>query len=227
MTDIVGIIPARGGSKGLHKKNIRELDGTPLIAYTIEAAKNSEILDDFYVSTDSIEIKKKSEEHGAEVIDRPPELAEDDSKSIEAIIHALESIEKNYEIVVTLQPTSPFRNGEHIDEAIEKFLNHEKASSLISVAKTDHPPQWSYSSENEYLEPLFGSEYLEKRRQNLEIAYMPNGAIFINDVDNLLENKELHSDKAIKFEMSQKESVDIDEPFDLKIAEKLTEGEEK
>lgn len=135
---ILAIIPARGGSKRLPGKNIKPLLGKPLIAYTIQAAQGSRLLDKIVVSTEDSAIAAISKEFGAEIIERPEELAQDDSKSIDVVLHTLDYLaRKNYipDVCVFLQPTSPLRDSQDIDAAIEMFLKN-KAATAISVDKT-------------------------------------------------------------------------------------------
>ena len=220
---ILALIPARGGSKGLPRKNIKPLLGKPLIAWTIEQALNSKYIDKVVVSTDDEEIAEISKEYGAEVpFLRPKELARDDSPTIDAIIHAINWFEERgefFDILILLQPTSPLRTTEDIDNAIELFLNNKDALSLISVKENEHPPFWSLEIENKFLKPLFGEEYFKKRRQELPKSYMPNGAIFISYVDILKKYKTFYTPKTIAYIMPPERSIDIDNEFDFLLAE--------
>ena len=220
---ILALIPARGGSKGLPRKNIKPLLGKPLIAWTVEQAKNSKYIDKVVVSTDDEEIAEISKKYGAEVpFLRPKELARDDSPTIDAIIHAINWFEERgefFDILILLQPTSPLRTTEDIDNAIELFLNNKDALSLISVKENEHPPFWSLEIENKFLKPLFGEEYFKKRRQELPKSYMPNGAIFISYVDILKKYKTFYTPKTIAYIMPPERSIDIDNEFDFLLAE--------
>ena len=220
---ILAFIPARGGSKGLPRKNIKPLLGKPLIAWTVEQAKNSKYIDKVVVSTDDEEIAEISKKYGAEVpFLRPKELARDDSPTIDAIIHAINWFEERgefFDILILLQPTSPLRTTEDIDNAIELFLNNKDALSLISVKENEHPPFWSLEIENKFLKPLFGEEYFKKRRQELPKSYMPNGAIFISYVDILKKYKTFYTPKTIAYIMPPERSIDIDNEFDFLLAE--------
>jgi len=131
---ILALIPARGGSKGLPRKNILPLSGKPLIAWTVEAAKNSKYIDNCIVSTDDIEIAECAEKYGAEIpFLRPPNLATDFTSSNDVILHAIENIHDNYDLLVLLQPTSPLRTEYDIDNGIEKFLHLVSFSALLST----------------------------------------------------------------------------------------------
>lgn len=224
--NVVGIIPARGGSKGIPQKNVKDLNGKPLVAHTIEQAEGSDEIDEFYVSTDDRKIKEASQDFGAEVIDRPEELAEDDSATIDAILHAIDTIEESGEradIVICLQPTSPLRTSSDIDKSIEKF-REEDCTAVISVKESEHPPFWSLEISDGQLEPVFGEEYIGVRRQELKDTYMPNGAIFVSSRGILKDVEAFYSEKIAPYVMPGERSLDIDEKIDLKLAELILEG---
>ena len=217
------IIPARGGSKGIPKKNIKPLRGKPLISYSIEHAKKSKYINKVVVSTEDEEIAEISTEYSAEIIERPKELAKDESPTIDAIFHALAVLKtENYnpDIIILLQPTSPLRNAEDIDNAMELFLN-SGCESVVSVCEVEHSPYWSLKIEDNHLKPIFGEKYLEMRRQDLPKVYMPNGAIFISTPENLRKYKSFHCPKTIPYVMPLERSVDIDKEIDFMLAELL------
>ena len=226
--EVLAIIPARGGSKGVPKKNIRLLAGKPLIAYSIEQAKESKYISRAIVSTENEEIAEIAREWNAEVIKRPKELARDDTPTIDVIIHVLDSLRKEEkyisDIVVLLQPTSPLRTSKDIDNAIELFLNNQNCLSLVSVTEFDHPPFWAMEIEENLLKPIFGEEYFRMRRQELPKAYRPNGAIFISTPRVLYEYKTFYTPKTIAYVMPPERSVDIDTEFDFLLAEFLIRG---
>lgn len=217
-TSIVAIITARGGSKGLPRKNVLDLHGKPLIAHTIEAALNSKIFSKVVVTTDDKEIKEVSLKYGADVIDRPKELATDGASSLDVIEHALlylKTNDKNYTYFILLQPTSPLRNKTHIQEAWQKY-NNEQVSSLISVTAVDHPPhKMLVLDKNNNVKPLTQWEDLTKPRQELPQAFLPNGAIYISKVDSFLEDKNLFISPLSMYVMIKEDSVDIDTKEDL------------
>lgn len=235
--NIIAIIPARGGSKGVPKKNIRNLAGKPLIYYTIKSANESKFINKVIVSSDDEEILDKSKEYGSTIIKRPKSISDDYSPTIDTILHVLEELKKDDEhykdnakinkkdevdIVVLLQATSPFRTSEDIDEAIEKFLSkQDEFNSLISVSKFEEPPYWALEINKDELTPIFGEKYLKMRRQDLKSAYIPNGAIFISTPKYLFKNKGFHGDKVMAYLMDGEKSIDIDTEFDFKIAEFL------
>lgn len=218
MKKLVAIITARGGSKGLPRKNVLDLAGKPLIAHTIDAAKDSKIFDKIIVTTDDQEIKDVSLRYGAEVIDRPCELATDTASSLDVIEHTLLELQKKderFSHFVLLQPTSPLRNSIHIKEAWDKHMV-ENANSLVSVVEVDHPPQKMLIEENGEIKPLTKWEDLTKPRQQLPKAYQPNGAIYIGDIEKFLSSKNIFEKPLSIFEMDRKSSVDIDSEEDLR-----------
>lgn len=223
--EVLAIIPARGGSKGVPKKNIRPLAGKPLIAHSIEQAKESKYISRVIVSTESEEIAEIARGWNAEVIKRPEELARDETPIIDVIMHLLDYLRKEEkyipDIVVLLQPTSPLRKCKDIDNAIELFLNNQNCLSLISVTEFDHPPFWALKIENGYLSPMFHERYLKIRRQDLPKAYRPNGAIAISTPEVLYRYKTFYTPRTIAYIMSPERSVDIDTEFDFLLAEFL------
>jgi N-acylneuraminate cytidylyltransferase/CMP-N,N'-diacetyllegionaminic acid synthase len=221
---ILALITARGGSKGLPGKNIRPLCGKPLIAWTIEAAKESKYIDRVMVSTEDGEIAEISRKWGAEVIGRPEELARDDTPSIPVVLHAIQQLreKENYtpDITVLLQPTSPLRTGGHIDTAIEKLEEH-KTNVIVSVAEVRQYPHWMKKVIDGRLVPFIEGESVTASRQKLPQLYIPNGAIYAAKTEYLLERKTFYDEDTIAFIMGREESIDIDDEFDFKLAEYL------
>lgn len=221
---ILALIPARGGSKGIQKKNIKLLFGKPLIAWTIDQAKKSEYLNKIIVTTEDEEIGEISRSWGADIIKRPKELAKDESPTIDAIFHALEVLKsENYnpDIIILLQPTSPLRTTKDIDNAMELFLN-TNCESVVSVCELKHSPYWCFEIEKGYLKSLFGDEYLRRRRQDLENVYMPNGAMYISTPENLRKYKSFYCPRTIPYIMPPERGIDIDNEVDFMLAELLT-----
>jgi CMP-N,N'-diacetyllegionaminic acid synthase len=217
----LAIIPARGGSKRLPRKNILDLHGKPLISHSIEAGLNSKYIDKVVVSSDDDEILNISEEFGTEIIKRPDELASDTATTFDAIKHTIENMKK-YDYIILLQPTTPLRNEKHIDEAIE-ILESKNADAVISVCEMDHSPLWSNTlDESLSMEGFLKDEVLNKRSQDLKKYYRLNGAIYICKTAKLLEEKSFFIKKNIfAYKMDRKASIDIDEDIDFKIAEVL------
>lgn len=220
---ILAIIPARGGSKRVPGKNVKLLINKPLIVYTIEAALGSKYLDRIIVSTDDEKIAIVSRKYNIEIVKRPRHLATGKAKTVDAVFHILEDLEKkNYipENIILLQPTSPLRTTQDIDNSIELFSKN-KCESVISVCEIDQFPYWAFIKKRKYLDPILGWKYFQYRRQDLPKAYMPNGAIYISSVKDIERNKGFYSSKILPYIMSQKTSIDIDESIDFKLAEFL------
>jgi CMP-N-acetylneuraminic acid synthetase len=215
----LAIIPARGGSKRLPRKNVLDLNGKPLIAYSIEAGLKSKYIDKVIVTSDDEEILEISKQFGADTIKRPDELASDTATSFDAIKHTIENTDK-YDYIILLQPTSPLRNCKHIDEAIE-LVESKSANAVVSVCEMDHSPLWSNTLDNSLsMSGFLRDEVLNKRSQDLETYYRLNGAIYICKTDKLLEAKSFFlKDDIFAYKMDRKSSVDIDEEIDFKMAE--------
>ena len=219
----LAIIPARGGSKRLPRKNILDLCGKPLISWSIEAALKSKYISKVVVSSDDEEILNISSNFGADIIKRPYELANDTATTFDAIKHTFNNLEK-YDYIVLLQPTSPLRNEKHIDEAIE-LLEEKQADAIVSVCEMDHSPLWSNTlPEDGNMRGFLREEILNKRSQDLEKYYRLNGAIYICKTDKLLENKSFFlKDNIFAYIMDRKSSIDIDEEIDFLFAERVIE----
>lgn len=220
---ILAIIPARGGSKGIPRKNIRLLAGKPLITFTIKTALKSRYLDRVVVSTEDEEIAKISKKYGAEIVERPQKLATDKAETIDVIFHTLEYLKtEGYEpnIIVLLQPTSPLRTTNDIDKAIELFLKN-KCESVISICESEHSPYWLFKREKKYLKSIFGLRYLKHRRQDLSKVYIPNGAIFITTPKVLNKYKNFYCKRILPYIMPTERSVDIDNETQFRLAELL------
>ena len=218
----LAIIPARGGSKGIKRKNIRDLDGRPLIEYTIDAAKTSDAVDRVIVSTDDQEIANVAAAAGAEVpFMRPDELARDDTPTEPVLTHALKELDEEFDQFVLLQPTSPLRTAEHVTEAITKYEQSE-SESLLSVYQSKNY-RWQYTEEGATQINFDGNR---SRRQEKQPEFAENGAIYITEVDTYLQTENLTYGKTELYEMSERSSVDIDVPFDLWLAEQILRYEQ-
>ena len=217
---MIAIIPARVGSKGLPGKNIKLLNGKPLIAYTIEAAIASSHITKVIVSTDDKEIYATALKYGAQdTFLRPSELAQDTSLAIDSYLYTLERLEKefNYDITnfIVLQPTSPLRTSTDIDNAIELFYKN-KADSVISYCKEQHPISWhKYIEGDGKLTNIF-PDSLNNRQDNVA-SYYPNGAIYVFKYQ-LIKQKKYYSDNTFSFLMPRNRSVDIDDLEDFEYA---------
>ncbi len=224
---ILGIIPARGGSKGVPRKNIKQLNGKPLIQYTSDIALASKNISKLIVSTDDDEIREVSLSLGINVpFKRPKDLALDKTPTLPVIIHAIEylkSIGEEFDAVCLLQVTSPFRTVEFLDNAIETFINKD-TDSLISVQKVPHEfnPHWVFqSNEKGILEIATGEKEIISRRQDLPDTYHRDGSIYITKVDVLLNKKSLYGESVSFIETPKKYYVNIDTLEDWNKAEKL------
>lgn len=222
---ILAIIPARGGSKGIPKKNIVGLGGKPLIAWTIEAALGCSYIDKVVVSSDDKEILATAKKWGAQIVKRPKKISGDHSPFQPLIFHTLAACKKqeNYtpNLLVYLQPTSPLRTSQDISQAIEKFLD-KKAGALISVYSLDKKYLKAFVINKEgYLVGAVNNKYPFANRQDLPDLYMPNGAIYIIKTKLYLKYGQLFSPRTLPYEMSWEQSIDIDNPADLKTAEEL------
>jgi CMP-N,N'-diacetyllegionaminic acid synthase len=217
---IVAVIPARGGSKGVPRKNIRLIAGKPLLAWTIEEAKKSKYTDRVILSTEDDEIISVARRWGCEVpFKRPLELAKDDTPGIDPVLHALESMESDYDYVVVLQPTSPMRRASDIDACIEECLSR-KTNVCVSVSAVDKSPYWMYSlDEEKRLRPLFPAYEHVARRQDLPTVYMPNGAVFVAKVPWLLKNRTFVADDTVACCMAPAHSIDVDSEIDFRVCE--------
>ncbi len=220
----LAIIPARGGSKRLPRKNVLDLCGKHLIAYTIEAALKSKYINKVIVSSDDEEILNISSNFGADIIKRPIDLANDTATTFDTIKHTIDNFEK-YDYIVLLQPTSPLRNEKHIDEAIQ-LLEEKNADSIISVCEMDHSPLWSNTLPKDgNMSNFLKDEILNKRSQDLEKYYRLNGAIYICKTEKLIENKSFFlKDNIFAYIMNRENSVDIDVRDDLKKVERFIVG---
>lgn len=228
MNQILAIIPARSGSKRIPKKNIRMLHRKPLLVYTIDAVKNSNHVTRFVVSTDDYNIAQVSQSSGAEVIMRPLELARDETPTEDVIINVLEQLQNKEqyipELIILLQPTSPLRTTEDIDNAIKIFLT-SSSKSLISVTEYDHTPYWAFRIEKEILKQEFNRGSL-KRSQDVPKLYRPNGSIFIIRVETFLKNRSFYTNQILPYVMPRERSIDIDDEFDFSFAEFLLKKNE-
>jgi len=227
---VVALVPARGGSKRLPRKNILPLCGKPLIAWTIEAALHSKYVDRVCVSTDSIEIAEVCKSIGVDVPWlRPSELAQDTSSTNDVILHAINTMsDMTNDIVVILQPTSPLRTLRHIDESLELLVGSD-AKGIVSVSECEHSPLWANTlpadkGMGDFIKPAI----MGKRSQELPIYYRINGAIYAFTKDSLVSHKGIfYSDEVYAYPMERNYSVDIDTELDFIIAEVLLQSAQK
>lgn len=209
------VIPARGGSKGIPRKNIMDFCGKPLLAWTIEQAKSTILATDCYVSTEDPEIAAVARRYGAYVIDRPQDLATDDSTSEEALIHALDHI-GTVDALVFLQATSPLRMHGDIDNAISKFT-FDSADSLFSMSVLSDYCIWQDGGEG--LESINFDWRNRVRRQHREPSYLENGSIFVVKPEILRTTDNRLGGKIAMYEMEPWQSYELDSPDDVEIVE--------
>ncbi len=229
---VLGLIPARGGSKGLPGKNIRLLSGKPLISWTIEQALAAKYLDEVIVSTDDEETAGIAKQYGAGVpFLRPKELASDTAKSVDVIFHALDFFQHQkceFDYVALLQPTSPLRAADDIDKSVKKLIdNEEKADSLVSVGKLSHghPHIVQKTSNKGFLQPFCGKKIRSARRQDLSKAYLPYGVIFLAKVESLRRLKTFYQERTLPFLIEKWQHYEIDDLYDFIAAETVFQRE--
>lgn len=224
MKNMIAIIPARSGSKGLKNKNIRELNGKPLMAYTIESALKSKMFRDVVVSTDSLEYKRIAESYGADVpFLRNEELSTDSASTIDVVEDLLNKMHesgKDYEAFMILQPTSPLRDENHIIEAV-KLFNDKNADSVVSMCECEHSPLLTKQLDETRSLNGFLNGLDKHRRQDFNKFYRLNGAIYLLNVEYFLKYKNFYKKNSYAFIMEKSKSIDIDDINDFKYAEFL------
>lgn len=218
---VLAIIPARGGSKGLPRKNVLPLAGKPLIAWTIEAARGSRYIDRCIVSTDDHEIKEVAQQWGGEVpFLRPAELAQDDTPMRDVIVHALDLC-PGYDYVVLLQPTSPLRISADIDGCLETLVR-STSTTAVSVTEVDKPPFWMFRMDCAgRLVPLMENAAPILRRQDAPTVYVLNGAVYVGTPAAYRAEGPFVRADTLGYPMPRERSVDVDTEFDLKLCEWL------
>jgi len=216
----LALIPARGGSKGIPRKNIRELAGKPLIAWTIQAALAAEGVERVVVSTEDEEIAEVARNWGAETpFLRPAELASDTAPGIAPVLHAIDHL-PGHDSLILLQPTSPLRSAVQI-EGLLSFAAEREASSVVSVCEVEEHPSWMFRKDSDgMLAPYAGLEEAT-RRQDLPSLYSLNGAMYWVRTDWLRETRSLVGEGTLGFSMDAESSTDIDTMLDWRVAELL------
>ena len=217
----VAIIPARGGSKGISRKNLLLLAGKPLVVWSVDAGLGASLVEATYVSTEDAEIAEVAALAGARIIKRPIELASDTAQNDAVMRHALGAIRAEGhepETAVLLQPTSPLRRAEHVDGCIEIY-HRVGAASAMSVCAVDYHPGKSIVITNGMVEPFTNDHDMEARRQDMVRAYRQNGAIYITGVADFLSYGQFYKRPCVAYEMERALSIDIDEPLDLELVE--------
>lgn len=219
----IAIIPARSGSKGLKNKNIKDLCGKPLMAYTIEAALESNAFDTVMVSTDSEKYAEIARQYGAEVPFLRSDVTSSDISSswdaVEEVLVNYTDMGRQFDTFMLLQPTSPLRTAEHIIGAYRE-LTYKNANTVVSVCEADHTPeQYNVLPESHSLDGFMKAEMEGKRRQDIATYYRFNGAIYLSKTQFFLKSKDIYAQDAYAYIMNRVDSVDIDDELDFVIAE--------
>lgn len=221
---IIGVIPARGGSKGIPGKNIIPVRAKPLIVYTIEAARESGVLTQTVVTSDDDAILRVAEAAGATPLKRPLKLASDTASSEVAVMHALDTLEnegKTFDLLLLLQPTSPLRTARDIQNAV-KLFREKNASALISVYEPEHSPYKAFTVNNEgFLQGIVDNASPFRRRQDLPKAYYPNGAIYLITVEAFRAGSAFYTDHTVPYIMPSERSIDVDTMDDVRRIEEI------
>lgn len=224
---ILALLLARGGSKGVPRKNVRLLGASPLLEWSIRAAQKSRYVDHIVVSTDDTEIAAVARRAGADVpFLRPEALASDTASSIDAMVHAIEQVHHShpaFDLVVLLQPTSPFRTAEDVDAALE-LLFEKQAQAVVSVCETDHSPYLSnILPENGCMADFLKDEVKHKNRQEWPTFYRINGAVYVSYIDTFLTHHGFFSNETYAYCMPISRSLDIDSEWDFFVAQAIVQ----
>lgn len=220
-TQVLGIIPARGGSKGLLRKNLRNLGGIPLLAHSIQAALQARTIDLVVVSTEDPEIAAVAASFGATVIDRPANLATDDVQNNDVVRHAIEAMGDQFSHVVLLQPTSPLRKACHIDDCLQPLLSRQARSVMTVTPAEHHPGKALFLDATNMVRPFTNASDMEARRQDLPVVYRQNGAVYALSIADFMNENQFILTPCQATAMPQDCSTDIDNEFDLLLAENL------
>lgn len=218
---VLALITARGGSKGIPGKNIRPLANKPLIGWSVEAALSSSYVDRVIVSSDSPEIIQVAQRFGAEApFVRPESLSRDDTPSMDVVIHALDTLHEEYDYLILLQPTSPFRDSSDIDAALRQ-ADRADAVLVVSVAPLKKHPMFMFEIVDGKLAPFIDNKGEQLRRQDMPQAYEHNGAIYIARVPYIRKCRSFNTPEAEPYIMNGPANLDIDTPEDWESAERL------
>jgi CMP-N,N'-diacetyllegionaminic acid synthase len=223
---VLGLITARGGSKGLPGKNIRPLCGKPLIEWSIHAAKGAGCIDHIVVSTDDAAIAEVAQRAGADVpFQRPSELATDSASSVDVTIHAIDTLAKTdraFDIVVLLEPTSPLRESVDIDEAVQRLIQ-TGAGAVVSVCRAvnTHPAFMFSLDERGRLQPYLERHPTGRRRQDIDPVFFLDGTIYASRIDVLKTKRSFYHEDTVAFEVPKWKSLEIDDSDDFIMVEAL------
>ncbi len=224
---VIVIIPARSGSKGLKNKNIMSLDGKPLLSWPIHSSLKSKYVDRTIVSTDSEKYSQIAVKYGAEIpFIRPKEISIDSSTSLEVIGHVIRSIGLlSPDIIILLEPTSPFTTSSDIDDCLEKFVKNEDCTSLVGLSKSDkfHPDYSLQIDDENYIVNYSDNITNHITRQKVTDVYYPDGSIYISNVNDLIKKKTFYHDKTMGYIFPKYKNIEIDDIYDFKFVESLLE----
>jgi len=217
---VLAVVPARGGSKGVPHKNLRRVNGRPLIAFTIEEAARSAYIDRLVLSSEDPELIAAAAALGCEApFVRPAEYATDTAKTVDVILHAVQAL-PGFELVVGLQPTSPLRTREDIDGCLEWMMEH-RADCCVSVSESEESPYWMFRlNESSKLVRILDVETIN-RRQDLPVCYSLNGAIYAAEIDWLNQTRSFVTSETLAYVMPSERSLDIDTERDLEVLAKV------
>ena len=213
---ILAVITARGGSKGISDKNIRNAGCKPLLAWTIEEANNSSLLDRVVLSSDCLKIIEVARSLQCEVpFVRPDKLGQDDTSSVDVLLHALDKLDKTYDYIVLLQPTSPLRKAEDIDACI-RLCHTQRAPACVSVTESVKSPYWMFKmDERNLISPVITNQNMTDRRQDLPETYTLNGAVYVAKTSWFKQHRTFITDDTMGYVMERERSLDIDTELDL------------
>lgn len=222
---VLALVPARGGSKGLPRKNLVLLRGQPLLYYTLKSALDSSVVDQTFLSSDDAEILDFGGRLGVRTVNRPAVCATDDASAVEVVRHFIGTLSDEMRardpLLVYLQPTSPLRDARHIDRAFA-LLGEHGATMLVSVVEMQKSPYKSFMlDDRNRLRSLFNERLSNARRQDLPRTFIPNGAIYVFSVEEFVARGGFPSNGSVPYVMSEADSIDIDMPEDLLRAEKI------
>lgn len=223
---VLGLVLARSGSKGLPGKNIKELAGKPLIGWSIEQACNSDTFDRVVLSTDSEEFAAIGEEYGADIpFIRPGELAHDDTPSLDVALHALDTLEESYDLLALLEPTSPLRRSDDLDNAVRKLVEHDgETNALVSVGEIEleHPYLVKDIVDGE-LVPFVEPEDDYYQRQQFPPAYFPYGVIYLIKTRTLRKERTFYPERTIPYLIERWQHYEVDDIYDFICIERIIE----
>ncbi len=223
---VIALIPAKSNSSGLPRKNFLRLNKKSLFEIAIISAQNSKFVDQIFVSSDNSEILKKSKNMGVNVIKRNKNLCLNQTPANKVVLDGIKKINKKIFgdfVIVYLQPTSPFRNHHHIDQAFN-YLKKYKLNSSVSVVRNSKTIFKTIKIKNRLIKPIFKDDFITSNRQKFEATFYPNGAIYIFNASIFLKNKKIPIKNSLAYEMSKNNSHDIDSLDDYKLAKKLSKS---